>query len=448
MQKILKELYYYLPDSIKYGYRYKQTLRLLSESVNWSQEKMQAYQTEKVKEMLQFANENVPYYTQLFKESHFSPEDFHALDDMKKIPYLTKSIVREQGEKLLSKKAKRRFLIRNSTSGSTGEPAVFLCDLRETHCLEQAFVMNAWKRIGFERNGKMAVFRGEKTITDSSANIYWRHSIPTHKTIYSIYDLSPSTVKYYYDNLIKEQTQWIHAFPSAIVSFCAMAKQQGLLPIESIKGVFLSSEIVYEHQEDIIRSFFANAKLNYLYGHTEMACFAASCSHSLNYHFQSEYGYTEFIPIDEDNYEIVATGFNNHVMPIIRYRTGDLIRKEDLCTCSCHSPYPVVKMIGGRSQNSIITKSGHKIVETAFIAAVHSSAFDKIDKMQFEQYADGTCVMRVKPQSSLSDLEQQEILKIVRERLNNDIDLEMEVVKDIPISSNGKNKLIIQHITE
>ena len=377
MVNILKHLYYYLPEDLKYGYRYKQTLRLLSESANWSEEKMLAYQMSKIKELLKYAYENVPYYARIFEENDFFPDNFQSIDDLTAIPFLTKTIVRERGEELISKKANKKHLIHNSTSGSTGEPAVFLCDLRETLSIEEAFVMNAWKRIGYERKGKMAVFRGNKITTDPDANVYWTFNVPTHKTIYSIYDLSPSTVTFYYENIIREQTQWIHAFPSAIVNFCIMIRQQGLLPIESVKGIFLSSETVYEQQADILQSVFVNAKLSYLYGHTEMACFAASCSESLYYHFQSEYGYTEFIPIDEENYEIVATGFNNHAMPIIRYRTGDVIRKEDFCTCRCHSPYPVVKNIGGRSQNTIVTKSGHRIVETAFIAAVHSSEFHK-----------------------------------------------------------------------
>ena len=448
MVNFIKSIYYYLPDNLKYGSRYKPTLRLLSESANWSQEQMLAYQITKMKDLLEYAYENVPYYTRIFTENQFHPDDFHTMDDLETIPFLTKTIVREQGDKLLSKKANKKHLCKNSTSGSTGEPAVFFCDLRETLCLEEAFVMNAWERIGYNRKGKMAVFRGNKITVDSGNNKYWVFSAPTHKTIYSIYDLSRENVEFYYNNLISEQTQWIHAFPSAIVNFCIMAKQMGLQPIESVKGIFLSSEIVYDHQADILQSMFVNAKLSYLYGHTEMACFAASCSESLYYHFQSEYGYTEFIPVGEDNYEIVATGFNNHAMPIIRYRTGDLIRKKDLCTCSCHSPYPVVKSIGGRSQNSIITKSGHRIVETAFIASVHSSIFDKIDKMQFEQYIDRSCVMRVKPQNQLTYAEQQEILNVVSERLNNDIDLKLEIVDDIPLSSNGKNKLIIQHIKD
>ena len=445
---VLKWLYYYVPKSIKYGIKYKPTLNLLKKSRNWNKEQMQAYQLRKLKEILKYAYENVPYYKKVFDEVSFSPADFHSPDDLSAVPFLTKAIVREQQDKLLSKKAKKCRLVHQFTSGSTGEPAVFFCDKRETICLEEAFVMNAWQQIGYNGKGKMAVFRGNKIITNPSSHIFWSFNAPTHKTLYSLYDLNASNISYYYDNLIKEKTKWIHAFPSGIVRFCALAKQKGLPPITGVAGIMLSSEIIYDQQADLIRSMFVNAQLSYLYGHTEMACFAASCCKSLNYHFHSEYGFTEFIPIDSDTYEIVATGFNNHAMPIIRYRTGDVIRKSDICECTCHSPYPVVKCIGGRGQNSIITKSGTRIVETAFVAAVHTSAFDKIDKMQFEQFTDGRCVMRVKPLVQLSDVEKREILRVVTDRLNNDIDLQLEITTDIPLTNSGKNKLIIQHIKD
>ena len=45
----------------------------MEQSQWWSQEKLQAYQLQRLQALLQYAEKNVPYYTRLFKEQGFNP---------------------------------------------------------------------------------------------------------------------------------------------------------------------------------------------------------------------------------------------------------------------------------------------------------------------------------------------------------------------------------------
>ncbi len=445
MNKMLKKLWYYCPNMIKWGPNYRKTLKLLTYSRKWSSSQMAKYQLEKAKEMIIYAYENTAYYKKAFDEAGFDPYTFESLTEMKKIPFLDKSVIRKYGKDLISKKYSRKKLKAYSTSGSTGEPATFYCSRWETPAAEQAFVADSWRITGYQQKEKMGIFRGEKFDACKENNIYWKSNI-SRNTVYSAYELAKDNVQYYADNLVKEDTKWIHAFPSVLYRFCNLLTENSDRTLPSVKGIFLSSETIHYFQIELIRRVFFNAKISVLYGHTEHACMAINRDDSLQYHFFPQYGYTELADYNEDYLQIVATGFNNHAMPLIRYRTGDLVRKDSVCQNQPDSPFLVVDTIEGRSQNYIVTKAGKQIVETAFIASVHTEAFEAVDTMQFEQFQPGMCILKIKPLKALTQGEIDSLVDVITKRLNDDVDLTIEIVDDIPLGANGKNKLIVQHI--
>lgn len=81
------------------------------------------------------------------------------------------------------------------------------------------------------------------------------------------------------------------------------------------------------------------------YGHSEYQILAGECEYSNKLHVYPQYGYTELIPTGKkhingkDIFEIVATGFNNYYMPILRYRTQDYATLADNQKCKCGRNY-------------------------------------------------------------------------------------------------------------
>ena len=73
---------------------------------------------------------NVPYYRNLFQELGLTPRDFSSLEDIKKIPILTKDEIRQFGEKLLSTQRNPKDLLVSGTGGTTSEPINTTIDRR------------------------------------------------------------------------------------------------------------------------------------------------------------------------------------------------------------------------------------------------------------------------------------------------------------------------------
>jgi len=81
---------------------------------------------------------------------------------LKKIPYLTKEIIRNNLDDLISKKYNKKNLRYVTTGGSTGTPMGFYQDKNREQKIEWAFTANLWSRIGYdtEKSYKMVILRG------------------------------------------------------------------------------------------------------------------------------------------------------------------------------------------------------------------------------------------------------------------------------------------------
>jgi phenylacetate-CoA ligase len=92
----------------------------------------------------------------------------------------------------------------------------------------------------------------------------------------------------------------------------------------------------------------------------------SQCPHG-NYHIHSDYSLLEFIEpqsslilpslkTGQNVYEVVGTTIHNHSMPLIRYKTGDLVVIDSSQTsCSCKRTFPLVHSIIGRDSDVVIT---------------------------------------------------------------------------------------------
>jgi len=85
-----------------------------------SSDERQAQQLARLQALLEHAWKTVPFYAERFRSCGFEPGDLRHLEDLARLPILTKHEVRNETERLVSSAYPRAALIRNSTSGSTG----------------------------------------------------------------------------------------------------------------------------------------------------------------------------------------------------------------------------------------------------------------------------------------------------------------------------------------
>ena len=89
-----------------------------------SREEILKIQNEKIVKQVKYVYENVPYYRALMDKKGVKPEDIKGVDDIRKLPFLTKDDLREAYPYGLLAKDLKDCVRIQSTSGTTGKRVV------------------------------------------------------------------------------------------------------------------------------------------------------------------------------------------------------------------------------------------------------------------------------------------------------------------------------------
>ena len=97
--------------------------RALERSQWWSREELDHHRVRSLRDLLGHAAMHVPYYRSLFSSTGFNATQVRSLDALQGLPFLTKSVIRANLDRLASELASK--LKRYNTGGSSGEPLIF-----------------------------------------------------------------------------------------------------------------------------------------------------------------------------------------------------------------------------------------------------------------------------------------------------------------------------------
>jgi phenylacetate-CoA ligase len=155
-----------------------------------------------------------------------------------------------------------------------------------------------------------------------------------------------------------------------------------------------------------------------------------------------DYSVIEFLPTEySDLFKIVGTTLHNAAMPLIRYDTNDLARISHR-SCSCGRAFPVIDSIEGRLEDYIATPAG-KFIGGMGIA--FGGVANIIEGQIIQEKLDLIRVLIV-PTEKFNDKDRNVLLKNMRERLGDDIEIIIQQVESIPRTKAGKINLTVSKL--
>lgn len=439
-----------IPDSVKYGSRYRTYTKLLNQSQWWSREQMDDYQIHKLKSALIYSYEHIPFYRDSFKKARFDPHHFHSFDDMERIPFIDKNIIKHNAPYMLSDLASQNKIRLQTTGGTTGEQLRFYVGENIYFEREIPFVNAIWKRTGYQR-GRSRVAQLRNQILQNG-NL-WEYDYKNKNLIFDTYHLTDENISLILDKIASEHIEYLHTYPSSALILCDYIERKQIEFNGSLKAVLATSENLYQGQKEKIERCL-KARCFTFYGHSECAAIAGWCEYSDKYHVQSEYGYLELvdecgsvIKKPDVTGEIVCTGFDNEVMPFIRYKTGDYSSYSRSQTCKCGRHYTLLNDISGRwTQELFIGIQGNKISMTAM--NMHSDIFKNVRNYQFVQNIPGICILKIVKNSEYRAEDEKKIMAEMKKKFGNSLNIEFKYVNSIDRTIRGKQRYIIQNIKD
>jgi len=329
------------------------TRRLMQEAPWWDRPRLDDWVAERHRAIAVHAATHIPFYRRQFAEIGVDPGRCDDPGEWRRLPTIDKATVRAHLEDL---RAPNRFCagaVWGSTSGSTGMSLRFLLD-RRVNAAAFAMLWRAWESGGFWRFGQR-----QCSLKGTEGELGWRYNRVIRTLALSTYRLNRDAARVYRDLILRFRPRFIRGYPSALFLFCRFLRELEL-PLH-VPMVIMGSEMVHDFQRRMVEEVLGARVFNH-YTHWERAASILECGQG-RLHAQPDFGDVEILDGEGQPVapgvtgEIVATGFYNLAMPLLRYRTGDLARRSAE-PCPCGSSFPVVDHIEGRVSDMLRCSDG------------------------------------------------------------------------------------------
>jgi len=426
---------------LREGRRFRQVLEEIRETQWLDKKRLDEFQTEHVIAIVEHAAKHVPYYRRLFADYGLRPGDISSLEDLRKIPYLTKEEIIRDPQAFVAENV-RGFIFKGSTSGTTGTPLKILQDLSSI-VREHAFLYRNLEWAGFRKGERRAWLRGDMIVpVDQRQPPYWRKNRIGDMLMMSSYHLSEQNAPSYIAALEKFDPTVIQAYPSSISFLARFLDSKGRrYGGDNLKAVITSSETLLSEQAALIEDRMGCRVFDH-YGTFERVVMISTCEQG-QLHVASDYGYMELENAADGTTQIIGTGFNNWVMPLLRYKSNDSVTVGEADRlCLCGRQFPLIKRVRGRMDEHLLTVDGRRITR---LGPIFSGMYN-IAESQIVQERIGEVVIFVVPFGEFSEVDKSKLIKNATERLGSDTRVIVQVMSEITRGSNGKLRTVVNRL--
>ena len=378
-----------------------------------SREQIREWQSERLAKTVKHVYENVEYYRKRMDEQGIKPEDIKSVDDLYKLPFITKDDLRDAYPYGLLAKPLTDCVRIQSTSGTTGRRVVAFytqhdIDLWEDCCARAIAAAGGTKEDVVHVSYGYGLFTGGPGLNGGSHKL-GSLTLPmssgnTDRQIQFMTDLG-STI--------------LCCTPSYAAYLAETICEKGLRDKIKLKaGIFGAEAWTEEMRRDIEDKL--GIKAYDIYGLTEISgpgvsfeCSAQTGMHVNEDHFIAEVinpKTGEVLP-DGEKGELVFTSITKEAFPLIRYRTRDIcILSHEKCPCG-RTHVKMTKPLG-RSDDMLIVKGVNVFpsqIETVLLnqgyPANYQILVDRVDhsdtlevqvEMTPEMFSDNVCIVAVR----------------------------------------------------
>ncbi|WP_374079917.1 hypothetical protein [Bdellovibrio bacteriovorus] len=393
---------------------------------------VQEYQFMQLCRVVQLAYAHSSFYRKKYDEAGFHPSHLKTLDDIKKIPILTKVEVRSFSESMVLDIYDIEKLYKGNTSGTTGKALQLYFD-QKTDSKEWASICYQWKRVGYEPGDGRVEFRG---FIDKDLDYLYLPDVNVLRI--NIVKLSEENLSIVIKKIEAVGYKFLHGYPSAIWKFASLIKRSGVR--YQPQAIMMASEILYEWQMQIIDEVFSCAKTIH-YGQAEKVALASWLT-DRKYYFVPAYGILE---CNSDGRELIATSLINEVMPFIRYKLTDCI--TNVCyenTGSNGTFFPIADTIQGREEDNTFDTNGNLVPPA--IVTFPFKQLQYIESAKIIQLAIGDfkVILETKHDAEYSPLRREiaEVVKNLTKIYGARSNFEVSLTDKIPVDPSGKFRWI------
>ena len=324
-----------------------------------SQAEIIALQEKKLQEVLAYVNEHSAFYKRLFKEHNINVSAIKTLSDLPKLPTTCKDDLQRDNDAFRCV-PKSAIVDYASTSGTLGTPVTF------------GLTDNDLNRLAYNEAISLAcagIKKGDvvqlMTTIDRRFMAGLAYFLGVRQLGASIVRVGAGIPELQWDSIRLYEPTYLIAVPSFLLKMIAYAEKNGIdYEASSVKGVVCIGESLRNQDfsntllTEKIAEKWKGIKLYSTYASTEMSTTFTECEYQQGGHHHPELIITEVLDDagnrvgENESGELTITTLGVEAMPLIRFRTGDIVTMHT-GTCACGRNTARVSPVLGRKQQMI-----------------------------------------------------------------------------------------------
>jgi phenylacetate-CoA ligase len=324
-----------------------------------SLEEIKAFQENKLTELLNYLNTHSPFYKDLFIKNGIKIDDIQSLKDLKQIPFTTKNDLQERNEDFLCV-PKRKIIDYITTSGTLGDPVTFALTDKDLDRL----AYNECISFACADGSPDDIYQQMVTI-DKRFMAGLAYYLGARRLGAGIIRVGGGIPELQWDTIRRLKPTAFIVVPSFLLKLIDYAKTNGIdYKNTGVSKAICIGESIRNNDFTLntlgrnIKNYWPTLKLYSTYASTEMSAAFTECKEGMGGHHHPELIIIEFL--DEQGNEVpegqagelVITTLGVEGMPLLRFKTGDILRHHRAaCACGRNSirTGPVI----GRKQQMI-----------------------------------------------------------------------------------------------
>ncbi|OPX96595.1 MAG: Phenylacetate-coenzyme A ligase [Syntrophorhabdus sp. PtaB.Bin006] len=429
---------------------FSRNLRALRASQYWTDDRMNDYQLQSLKNLISHAYNKSIFYKQRWDSMGLKQEDIRSFSDFARLPVLTKNDIKEHLSDILTRPATGADLYHAISGGTTGISIDVYNDsdsLTRKHAALTRFEewggwrMGEWQSLVWPA----AVDMAKTTLKGKLRNILCEKAISLQMAV-----IEDEDIRVHLKELSVKRPTTIRGFPSQLTEVARYIHREGVL-VPPLRGVITTGEPLWPGDRQVIESAFKCSVFD-SYRTREVGPIAQECENHDGLHVSAETVYLEIMPLPQvdlttsdgiDQGSIIVTDLTNYAMPLIRYQIGDIgsLRRS---SCSCGRGLPLLDNIGGRLTDVLYTCEGKKIAPVSIIPKLfHLLGIMNQFKVVQEAFDQLRVVIKLpKPPVDLLDRQR----KVIEDIFGKKIQVTYDFVDEIPPLPSGKYPFIESRI--
>ena len=346
-----------------------------------SKKEIKEFQEKKLNKLLTYLINNSKYYRNLFKKNNIDINEINSIEDLEKIPVTTKEQLHKYNKEFICVPEKK-IIDYTTTSGTLGEPITIILTENDLNLLEYNEAIS-FATAGVNNNDIIQL----STTIDKQFMAGLAYFLGARKIGCGIIRTGAGSPELQWNSILKYRPTYLITVPSFLLKLIDYANENKIdLNNCSIKNAICIGESIRDQnflENELSKKIKSNwnIKLFSTYASTEMRAAFTECKYNKGGHHHPELLIIEVL--DDDNNpiktgepgELTITTIAAEGMPLLRFKTGDIIKiHSSKCRCG-RNTFRLSPVIGRK--NHMIKYKGTSIFPDMIYNVLNK--FDEID---------------------------------------------------------------------